>query len=71
MEQDLLPFTTNVGKADEKELQEIMENAARSTENLIGASQGQETLPLSKLLGFNKELRSIRSSLKVEAAKKV
>ena len=52
------------------EFQKITENEARSTENLIVASQGQETLPLHKLLGFDKELRSIRCSLKVETVKK-
>ena len=54
-----LPSTTDIGKADDIELQEIMENAARRTENLIVALQGLETLPLYKLLGFDKELRNI------------
>ena len=69
MEEEL-PSTTNIGKADDREFQEITENAARSTENLIAVSQGQETLPLHKLLGFDIELKGIRCLLKVETVKK-
>ena len=60
-----LPSVSDVAKADDIELQEI----AKSTEDLI--AQGQGTLPMHKLLGLDKQLRSIRGSLKVEVAKKV
>ena len=40
-------------------------------EDLITQFEGQETLPMHKLLGLDKQLRSIRGSLKVEVAKKV
>ena len=74
-----LPSASDVANADDIELQDIMENAVRSTEELTAqfktASQGQvqfeETLPMCELLGLDKQLRSIRGSLKVEEAKKV
>ena len=74
-----LPPASDIFKADDIELQEITENAARSTEDLITkfetASQGQakfeEMLPMLELLGLDKQLRSIRGSLKVEVAEKV
>ena len=55
-----LPFESDVDNADDIELQEIMENAVESTEDLIvqfeTASQGQvqfeETLPMCELLGL-------------------
>ena len=53
------------------ELQEITENAAKSTEDLITQFEGEEMLPMRELLGLDKQLRSIRGSLKVEVAKKV
>ena len=50
----------------------------KSTENLISqmsqtdhSFEGEETLPMQELLGLDKQLRSIRGSLKVEVAKKV
>ena len=49
------------------ELQEIMENEVRSMENLIK----QGTLPMCKLQGLDKQLRSIRDLLKVEVAKRL
>ena len=60
-----LPSASDVAKADDIELQKI----AKSTEDLI--AQGPETLPLHEILGLDKQLRSIRGSLKVEVAKKV
>ena len=74
-----LPSTSDVDNADDIELQEITENATKSTEDLIAqfetASQGQvqfeETLAMCELLGLEKQLRSIRASLKVEVAKKI
>ena len=43
----------------------------KSTEDLITQFEGAETLPMRELLGSDKQLRSIRGSLKVEVAKKV
>ena len=54
---------------DDIEIQEITENAVRSLENLIEQLEG--TLPMHKLQSLDKQLRIIRSSLKVEVAKKV
>ena len=62
--EEKLPSASDIAKADDIELQEI----AESTEDLI--TQGQETLPMCELLGLDKQLRSIRDSLKVEVAKK-
>ena len=68
-----LPSTSDVAKADDKELQEVMENAARSTENLTAQLGGESSkdLPMRELLGLYKQHRSIRGSLKVEMTKKV
>ena len=68
-----LPFSSEIARADEIELEEI----AQSTEDLIFQINNQSQTddlfehPLRKLLGLNKQLRSIRGSLKVEVAKKV
>ena len=68
-----LPSSSEIAKADEIELEEI----AKSTEDLISQINKQtqtEDLfenPVRELLGLDKQLRSIRGSLKVEAAKKV
>ena len=43
----------------------------RSTEDLIAQFEGEEMLPMREFLGLDKQLRSIRGSLKVEVAKKV
>ena len=62
----------DIAKADDKELQEIMENVAKSAENLL--SELQHPLfehSLYQLLGLHKELMSISGLLKVEMAKKV
>ena len=70
-----LPSAYDIAKADNKELQEIMEKVTKSTEVVIAqlktASQLEEALPKHKLLGLDKELRSIKGLLKVETAKKV
>ena len=67
-----LPSESDIAKADDIELQEIMENASRSIENLNQQFEGNcEDLPMHELLGLDKQLRSIRGSLKVEVAKKV
>ena len=60
-----MPSTSDVAMADDIELQEI----AKSMKDLI--AQGQEMLPMCELLGLDKQLRSIRGSLKGEMVKKV
>ena len=69
--EEKLPSAPDIDKANEIELQEIIESTEKSTEDLIGQFKGQETLPMCELLGLDKQLRSIRGSLKVEVAKKV
>ena len=68
-----LPPTSDVAKADNIELQQITEKVARSMENLIVQLEGESSkdLPMRELLGLDKQLRSIRGSLKVEVAKRV
>ena len=68
-----LPSASDIVKADNIELQQITENAARSTENLIVQLEGESSKDLlnHKLLGLDLQLRSIRGSLKVETVKKV
>ena len=73
-----LPSASDIDKADDIELKEMMENASKSTEDLISQmmhdwSQTDDLFeyPLCDLLGLDKQLRSIRVSLKVEVAKKV
>ena len=73
-----LPSASDVAKADDIEHQEITENAMESAEDLIlkiksNQSQTDDLFkyPLRELLGLDKQLRSIRGSLKVEMAKKV
>ena len=68
-----LPSIHEIAGADEIELEEI----AESTEDLIfqinSQSQTDELFehPLRELLGLDKQLRSIRGSLKVEVAKRL
>ena len=65
-----LPSESDITKADDIQLQEI----AKSTEDLISQLTQTDNLfeyPLCDLLGLDKQLRSIRGSLKVEVAKKV
>ena len=68
-----MPSASDTAKADDIELQKIMKNVARSMENLIAQLEGEssEDLLMHELLGLDKLLRSSRSSLKVEVAKKV
>ena len=73
-----LPAASDVARPDNLELQEIMENAANSMQDLIAQLDDQMHLPgdsfehlLYKLLFLDKELRSIRGLLKVEMAKKI
>ena len=65
--EEKLPSASDVAKADDIEFQEI----AKSREDLIAQFEGQEMLAMHELLGLDKQLRSIRGSLKVEVAKKV
>ena len=68
-----LPSSSEIAGTDEIELEEIV----KSTEDLIfwinSQSQTDELFehPLCKLLGLDKQLRSIRDSLRVEVAKKL
>ena len=68
-----LPSSSEIAKADDIELEEIV----KSTEDLISQINEQTQTddlfkhPLQELLGLDKQLRSIRGSLKVEIAKKV
>ena len=64
-----IPSTSDTTKADDTELQEITENAIKSTDDLITQFKGEEKLPMHELLGLDKQLKSIRGSLKVEVAK--
>ena len=73
-----LPSMSDITKADDIELQEITENASKSTEDLISQMKNDQSqtddlfeYPLRELLELDKQLRSIRGLLKVEVAKKV
>ena len=69
-----LPSESDITKADDIELQEIAEKALGIISQINGVQTDTEDLfehPLHELLGLDKQLRSIRSSLKVEVAKKV
>ena len=65
-----IPSVSAIARADDIELKELTENASRSIENLSQRLEGED-LPMHELLGLDKQLRSIRDSLKVEVAKKV
>ena len=65
-----LPSESDITGPDDIELQEI----AKSMEDFISQLTQTDDLfeyPLHELLGLDKQLRSIRGSLKVEVAKKV
>ena len=68
-----MPSTSDIAKIDGTELREITESVSRSTENLIQQLDGEssDALQMRKLLCLDKQLRSIRGSLKVGVAKKV
>ena len=73
-----MPSASDIVKVDDIELQEITENASKSTEDLISPMKNDQSqtddlfeYPLCKLLGLHKQLRSIKGSLKVEMAKKI
>ena len=69
-----LPTESDITKADDIELQEIVEKASGIISQIKDVQTDTEDLfkhPLCELLGLNKQLRTIRGSLKVEVAKKV
>ena len=69
-----LPSESDITGADAIELQEIAEKASGIISQIKDVQTDAEDLfehPLSELLGLDKQLRSIRGSLKVEVAKKV
>ena len=69
-----LPSESDITKADDIELQEIAEKALGIISQIKDVQTDTEDLfehPLRELLGLDKQLRSIRGSLKVEVAKKV
>ena len=69
-----LPFESDITKADDIELQEIVEKASGIISEIKDVQTDTEDLfehPLCELLGLDKQLRTIRGSLKVEVAKKV
>ena len=69
-----LPSESDITRVDDIELQEIVEKASGIISQIKDVQTDTENLfehPLHKLLGLDKQLRSIRGSLKVEVAKKV
>ena len=69
-----LPFESDITKADDIELQEIAEKASGIISQIKDVQTDTKDLfehPLRELLDLDKQLRTIRGSLKVEVAKKV
>ena len=69
-----LPSESDITRADDIELQEIAEKASGIISQIKDVQTDTGDLfehPLCELLGLDKQLRSIRGSLKVEVAKKV
>ena len=69
-----LPSSSEIAKADDIELEEIAEKASDIISQIKDVQTNTDDLfehPLRELLGLDKQLRSIRGSLKVEVAKKV
>ena len=69
-----LPSESDITKADDIELQEIVKKASGMISQIKDVQTDTEDLfehPLHELLGLDKQLRSIRCSLKVEVVKKV
>ena len=69
-----LPSESDITRADDIELQEITEKASGIISQIKDVQTDTEDLfkhPLRELLGLDKQLRSIRGSLKVEVVKKV
>ena len=68
-----LPSESDITGVDDKELQEIAKKASGIISQIKDVQTDMEDLlenPLHELLGLDKQLRSIRGSLKVEVAKK-
>ena len=68
-----LPSESDITRADDIELQEIVEKASDIISQINYVQTDTEDLfehPLRELLGLDKKLRSIRGSLKVEVAKR-
>ena len=69
-----LPSESDITKADDIALQDIVEKASGIISQIKDVQTDTEDLfehPLRELLGLDKQLRSMRGSLKVEVAKKV
>ena len=69
-----LPSESDITRVDDIELQEIAEKASGIISQIKDVQTDTDDLfehPLQELLGLDKQLRSIRGSLKVEVAKKV
>ena len=69
-----LPSSSEIAKADDIELEEIAEKESDIISQIKDVQTDTDDLfehPLRELLGLDKQLRSIRGSLKVEVAKKV
>ena len=69
-----LPSESDITKVDDIELQEIVEKASGIISEIKDVQTDTEDLfehPLREPLGLDKQLRTIRGSLKVEVAKKV
>ena len=68
-----LPSESDITRADDIELQEIAEKASCIISQIKDVQTNTDDLfehPLCQMLGLNKQLRTIRSSLKVEVAKR-
>ena len=69
-----LPSESDITKADDTELQEIVEKALDIISHIKDVQTDTDDLfenPFRELLDLDKQLRSIRGSLKVEVAKKL
>ena len=69
-----LPCSSEIAKADDIELEQIAEKASDIISQIKDVQTDTDDLfehPLRGLLGLDKQLRSIRGSLKVEVVKKV
>ena len=68
-----LPSSSEIAKADEIELEEIVKSNEDLISQINNPTQTDDLFepPLRELLGLDKQLRSIIGSLKVEVAKKV
>ena len=69
-----LPSESDITKADDIELQEIVEKAPgiiSQTKDVQTDTEDLSEYPFRELLGLDKQLRSIRGSLKVEVAKRL